>query len=177
MSTEYPPPPAPPEPQPPSPKPKRIHPLLAAVAGAVIGAGAVGGAWASTDASDHATKKNATTNTLTTSSQPQTFTLTGTFELNSSAVDDGAGGCKGSNGYDDIFEGAEVTVYDAAGSVIATGYLGSSTSEDGGKCSFDVSVADVPKGKNFYKVEVSHRGTVQLTEAQAESGAFAASLG
>ncbi|MBD0838202.1 hypothetical protein ICC28_05735 [Streptomyces sp. TRM68416] len=92
-------------------------------------------------------------------------------------MDDGLGGCQGGDGYDDIFEGTAVTVYDGAGTVIATGQLGESTLESDGTCTFEVSVGDVPAGKGFYKVEVSHRGTVQLSEAEAEAGAFGASLG
>ncbi|MGW4825551.1 hypothetical protein ACWEP4_43480 [Streptomyces sp. NPDC004227] len=38
-------------------------------------------------------------------------------------------------------------------------------------------VEDVPKGEKFYKVEVSHRGTLQLTVEEAESGQFGDSLG
>lgn len=175
MSADY--PPEPTESPAPNPPARRcVHPLLAALAGAAIGAGAVGAAWA-TAGSTHASKKDGSSSTtLTARNQPQTFTLTGTFELTDDAVDDGASGCKGTGGYDDISSGTAVTVYDAAGTVIATGGLGDSTL-DGSACTFDVAVEDVPKGKDFYKVEVSHRGTVQLTEAEAESGAFAASLG
>ncbi|MEV0977811.1 hypothetical protein [Streptomyces sp. NPDC049915] len=80
-------------------------------------------------------------------------------------------------GYDDISEGASVTVYGADSSVIATGYLGDSTSPSYGTCAYDIAVQDVPKGERFYKVEVSHRGTVQMTAEQAENGEFAATLG
>ncbi|MFF7329677.1 hypothetical protein [Streptomyces sp. NPDC008150] len=85
-------------------------------------------------------------------------------------------GCQ-AYGYDDITEGASVTVYGAAGDVIATGSLGHSESVSYGTCNFDVSVPDVPKGEKFYKVEVSHRGTVQLSAEEAEGGKFAATLG
>ncbi|MCD7437290.1 hypothetical protein K4B79_03530 [Streptomyces lincolnensis] len=105
------------------------------------------------------------------SQAPGTFALTGTFELTDGVVADGLGGCTGSDGYDDIFEGAAVTVYDGAGTVIATGQLGDSTLDSDRTCRFGVAVADVPAGKGVYKVEVSHRGTVQLTETEAQSGA------
>jgi hypothetical protein len=48
---------------------------------------------------------------------------------------------------------------------------------DAGSCVFDVAVPEVPKGEKFYKVEVSHRGTLQLTAKEAENGGLAASLG
>jgi hypothetical protein len=151
--------------------------VFVALVGAVIGAGAVGAAWVITSGSGHTAKETPTaTPASVTPRAPATFALTGTFELTDEVVGDGAGGCKGGDGYSDILEGAAVTVYDAAGAVVATGYLGESTRE-GGTCRFDVSVSDVPVGRRFYKVEVSHRGTVQLTEAEARAGAFGATLG
>lgn len=143
---------------------RRMNPLVAGVIGLVLGAGVVGGAWAITAAGPGA---------------PETFTLEGSFELTDEVSGDGAG-CKGGydSGYDDIAEGTSVTVYGAGGEVVATGALGDSElGEDGTTCTFAVSVDDVPKGEKFYKVEVSHRGTVQLTAEEAENGGLAVSLG
>ncbi|QIQ07265.1 hypothetical protein HA039_31160 [Streptomyces liangshanensis] len=93
-------------------------------------------------------------------------------------MDDGIGGCEGTGGYDDISLGTSVTVYDAAGAVVGTSSLVLSEFDaDARSCTFDVSVENVPARKDFYQVEVSHRGKVQLTEAEAKGGAFAASLG
>ncbi|MEU6416041.1 hypothetical protein [Streptomyces spiralis] len=136
--------------------------LTAGLLGLAVGAGIVGGVWAITANSD---------------SSPGTFTLKGTFTLTDGSVRDGSGGCEGSGSYDDISEGAAVTVYGANGSVIATGNLGDSQSPSYGTCEFGIAVQDVPKGEKFYKVEVSHRGTVQLTAEEAEHGELAASLG
>lgn len=144
---------------------KRLNPLVAGLAGFALGAGLLGGIWAINSASGP-----------TRPSEPETFTLTGTFMLTDGSINDGDGGCHGSGGYDDIAEGSGVTVYNAAGDVVATGHLGESTAVYG-SCTFKVSVAGVPKGEKFYKVEVSHRGTVQMTGKEAESGAFSASLG
>jgi len=175
MSSNYPPPPTdPPPPLPHPPKHRYVHPLLAALVGAVVGAGAVGSAWAVVGGSHGAGKTSPRSATPQT---PRTFALNGTFELTDGVIDDGTGGCQGGDGYDDIFEGAAVTVYDGAGTVIATGELGESTLEGEGTCRFDVAVGNVPTGRGFYKVEVSHRGTVQLSETEAESGTFGASLG
>ncbi|MEU4039676.1 hypothetical protein [Streptomyces collinus] len=75
-------------------------------------------------------------------------------------------------------EGTSVTVYNAAGSVVATGALSNSSyDEDSYNCSFDVAVPDVPKGEKLYKVEVSHLGTLQLTSKEAENGEFGGTLG
>lgn len=138
--------------------------FAAALLGLAAGAAIVGGAWALTVSNGP--------------DKPGTFTLKGTFELTDSVVPDGNGGCAGTRGYDDISEGVSVTVYSADGKVVATSGLGTSTyDEDNYNCSFDVAVPDVPKGEKFYKVEVSHRGTLQLTAKDAENGGLAASLG
>ncbi|MFF0000969.1 hypothetical protein [Streptomyces avermitilis] len=149
-------------PMPPAVPKKTLSPLAAGLLGLAVGAGIVGGAWAVT-ASQGPDK-------------PQTFTLKGEFTLLEDAVDLDSG-CAGTGGYDDIKEGAAVTVYGAKGDVVATGYLGNSKSPNYGTCVFDVAVSDVPKGEKFYKVEVSHRGTVQMNAKEAEAGEFGASLG
>ncbi|MFP3988710.1 hypothetical protein U9R90_14605 [Streptomyces sp. E11-3] len=180
MSGDADPPPADlPSASPPAPKRRRLDLFLAASVGVVVGAGALGAVWAFTGSGDGAAPPETTGSVAPSApdtTAPATFTLTGTFELTAGVVSDGSGGCKGGDGYDDIAEGTAVTVYDAAGSVVATAYLGEST-RVGTTCRFDVSVDDVPTGKGFYKVEVSHRGTVQLTEADARAGAFGATLG
>ncbi|MEU0174078.1 hypothetical protein ABZ178_12080 [Streptomyces massasporeus] len=104
--------------------------------------------------------------------------LVGTFALTEDVSSDGDGGCAGryDSGYDDIREGTNVTVYGADGGVVATGALGKSK-DVGYSCVFEIAVDDVPKGEKFYKVEVSHRGTLQLSAKEAENGELAASLG
>lgn len=138
-----------------------LRPLTAGLVGLAVGAGIIGGIWAIT--------ANSTTS-------PATFTLTGTFSLTENALTLGDN-CEGTGGYDDIREGTSVTVYGANGDVIATGELGDSTKVGYGACDFAIAVPDVPKGEKFYKVEVSHRGTIQLTAEEAEDGDFAGSLG
>ncbi|WP_371617060.1 hypothetical protein [Streptomyces sp. NBC_00454] len=118
------------------------------------------------------------------SKAPKTFQLNGVFVLSdadSVGNSSSAGRCFGTGGYNDIREGASVTVYDKAGTVLAVGSLGASTFTDGGykgvdKCAYKVAVDGVPTGAGFYQVEVSHRGKVNLSEADAVAGNFAASL-
>ena len=160
-----PPPPAePPTVTEPSEPKKRLNPLTAGVLGLTLGAGIVGAAWA-------ITANNGP-------DEPAAFTLEGTFTLTEDVSSDGDGGCAGryDSGYDDIREGTNVTVYGADGDVVATGALGKSK-EVGYSCIFEVAVNDIPKGEKFYKVEVSHRGTLQLSAEEAENGELAASLG
>lgn len=141
---------------------RTITPLAAGAVGLALGAAIVGGIWGITAAAGP--------------DKPATFTLKGEFELTEGASDTGSG-CQGTDGYEDIAEGTSVTVYGAGGDVIATGYLGDSKTVTYGTCKFTVAVDDVPKGEKFYKVEVSHRGTVQLSAAEAEAGQFASTLG
>ncbi|MGV9245951.1 hypothetical protein [Streptomyces sp. NPDC003710] len=144
-----------------APAKRRPGPLSAGLVGLALGAGIVGGAWA-----------------ISANSGPGAFTLEGSFELTDSVIPDGEGGCAGTRGYDDIRDGTSVTVYNAAGSVVGTGALSNSKyGEDTYNCTFDVTVNDVPKGEKFYKVEVSHRGTLQLTADEAEGGQFGGTLG
>ncbi|WP_331740519.1 hypothetical protein OG613_46475 (plasmid) [Streptomyces sp. NBC_00015] len=149
-------------PMPTAPPRKPLRPLTAGLIGLAIGAGLMGGIWAITASSG--------------AGSPGSFTLEGEFALLEDASETGSG-CEGTGGYDDIAEGASVTVYGADGDVIATGSLGDSETITFGTCKFGVAVEDVPKGEKFYKVEVSHRGTVQLSAEEAENGEFSASLG
>lgn len=143
---------------------KRLSPLAAGLTGLALGASLVGGIWAITANSGP--------------DKPAAFTLEGTFTLTEDATSTGDDDCSASydSGYDDIAEGTSVTVYGASGDVVATGELGDST-YGGYTCEFDIAVPDVPKGEKFYKVEVSHRGTLQLSAEEAENGELAASLG
>jgi hypothetical protein len=111
-----------------------------------------------------------------------TFTLTGTMTLTSDAESDGACGCQGASdsGFDDIADGTAVTVYNAAGDVVATGELTDSTPDDPdliGSCTFQVRADDVPEAEKFYQVEVSHRERLTLSAQDAEAGNLAATLG
>lgn len=139
------------------------HPLITGLAGLAVGAGAVGLAWALSGGG---------------SSAPASFTLRGTMTLTGDNVPSGdtSEGCTGYEGYEDIAQGASVTVYDSAGAVVATGALGTGKPESAA-CVFPVRVPDVPGGSKFYRVEVSHRGQVTVTAADARAGKFAASLG
>lgn len=71
-----------------------------------------------------------------------------------------SGGCAGQHGYDDMREGADVTVYDANGKVIGASSLEAGL-RSSTKCRWAFSVQDLPASP-FYQVEVSHRGKVTV---------------
>lgn len=105
------------------------------------------------------------------------FEMTGTFSLTDGATGYAEqGDCKGYRGYDDISEGTQVTVYSSSGEVLATGQLGTSTYQ-GAVCEFEITVANVPGGHDFYQVEVSHRGKIAVPSDEARAGEVALTLG
>jgi hypothetical protein len=110
------------------------------------------------------------------SNRNSTFTLKGQLTLY--ATGNGTTGyCSGSGGYSDLTQGATVTVYNSAGSIIGSGALSPGYSTGPGSCMFDFRVQSVPGGSDFYQVEVSHRGRITLSSEEATSGNFAASIG
>jgi hypothetical protein len=156
-------PPMPENPPAPAPARRWPHPLVTGLAGLVVGAGVVGLTWGLSSGGSDA---------------PATFTLRGTITLTGDHVPSGetSEDCTGYSGYDDIAKGAGVTVYDSAGKVVATSAL-ETGKPDSGACVFIVEVPGVPEGSKFYQVEVSHRGKITVSSAEAKAGKFAASLG
>jgi hypothetical protein len=154
------------------PRTRWVVPLAAGLAGLIVGAGGVGLAWGLT--SDPAPAPIAVPSTTV---AVATFTLTGTMEL--------AGAthwrrvstqCEGINGYDDIAEGTSVTVYSGSGQVVGTGQLTDGV-VFGTRCSLSVLVEKVPLGSDFFQVEVSHRGKLTLSAADAKAGKFSGTIG
>jgi len=71
-------------------------------------------------------------------------------------------------------------VYDDAGKVLATGTLDEGRFASKGldsPCVFTFTVKDVPGGKKFYQVQVSHRGKVPVQADDAKAGRTSLSLG
>ena len=68
--------------------------------------------------------------------------------------------CSGSDGYDDITEGAQVVVSDQSGKTLGTGVLGAGT-YDGDACVFGLAVRELPKA-SFYKINVGREARGQL---------------
>jgi hypothetical protein len=57
-------------------------------------------------------------------------------------------GCEGTNGYEDVHEGTQVTVSESTGKTIGVGMLGIGRRDDI-SCTFEFSVPDVPDA-DFY---------------------------
>lgn len=73
--------------------------------------------------------------------------------------------CVTRGGYTDIGAGTQVKILDDAGKVLAFGQLGGGKVTELKRCKFPFQVVDVPTGRKIYGVEVSHRGVVQVNEA------------
>ncbi|MEU9133165.1 hypothetical protein AB0D08_34585 [Kitasatospora sp. NPDC048540] len=99
-----------------------------------------------------------------------TFGLMGTLALTDGAVatDDG---CAGQGADGDVRRGADVTVYDEDGTIVALGALGGGTLEGTAGCRFTLGVT-VPLGPRFFQIEVGRRDRLVLTDTEAQSGRF-----
>jgi hypothetical protein len=75
--------------------------------------------------------------------------------------------CAGTDGYDDIESGLQVTVTNESGTVIGTGDFGDGNITSG-TCVFQFTIDDVPKA-GFYQVEAGRRGTLRYSYADMQS--------
>lgn len=150
-------------------RPRIGLPLFAASIAAAIAVG-VGIGYA---AFHNAPAKTTPTAAIASVTSAGTFPLTGTFTLQRGAFINEAPTCQGYTGYTDIAAGTPVTVADQTGQTIAVGHLDTGAVQGGAErataCQFTFRI-DVPDGKPFYQVTVSHRGTQNYTATQAKQG-------
>lgn len=114
---------------------------------------------------------------------PTDFTISGSVLLNEEEVtvyDEEDDTCILPSGYQDL-PGAQVTVTDEAGTVLAlgeldTGVAGGKVTDDDGEvvdlatnCTFDLKIDGVPDGGSIYGVEVASRGVVNFRRAQLDA--------
>lgn len=96
--------------------------------------------------------------------------IAGTFTIVDSTDGFSGGSCRGTGGYSDLGAGTSVSVFDAADRLIAVGSLGHGATADSAtrssRCTFPFVVVDVPD-KPIYQIEVSHRGRVPFSRAEA----------
>jgi hypothetical protein len=135
--------------------------LLAAVV-CVLSLGACGGG-------DGGSEAAATTTTQ------ERYSISGTFSLNGLQGDDfetesDGDLCYGAGGYDDIQDGAAVTITNETSTVIGTGALEQSRYTGAG-CEFLFTVPNLPRAK-FYRIEISHRGQVNFSYDDLEKDSW-----
>ena len=130
--------------------------------GAGIGAAVVGACWAGASLAGGTEENFSTDGTLTVSGI--------------GAGLDSGDPCSGTDGYSDIDFGTQVSVTDAAGTLVAKGSLGLGKETELG-CEFPFTVDDITPGSKFYTVEVSHRGGLTQTEDELRAGGLAFTLG
>jgi hypothetical protein len=112
---------------------------------------------------------------------PDTITVAGIVTLtdNEGFVGHSSGGtCAGTGGYDDLALGTSVTVYDGGSAIIGGGYVNAAT-YNGNACVLAFEIPEIPAGKGFYQVEISHRGKISEDEKNVELGTlyFSGSIG
>jgi hypothetical protein len=104
----------------------------------------------------------------------QGYAIQGNLTLIDSDIRGNSRNCYGSGGYDDIQSNMPVTVYDAAGKIIAVGNTGSGHQPTDSEyasvqCVFEFKVDNIPKS-DFYSIEVGRRGKLNYSfnEIQAK---------
>jgi len=104
-------------------------------------------------------------------------TLHGTLTLTSSSgVSHSGTSCQGTAGYDDLTQGAPVTVKNENGSIIATSSLDAGVADSTYPtvvCHFSFTVENLPDAK-FYAIEISHRGEVTYSKDQLSGNGWKA---
>ncbi|MEV6871519.1 hypothetical protein [Amycolatopsis sp. NPDC051128] len=112
--------------------------------------------------------------------QPSTFTLSGTFTIKVSSSDVRYGplikttarGCYGTGVYADISAGTAVVITDPEGQQVGVGALqyGQLPNGNSNTCVMPFSVPGVPRGLPSYSITISHRGTQVETPQVAQTG-------
>ncbi|MFJ7249411.1 hypothetical protein ACIQWA_32925 [Kitasatospora sp. NPDC098652] len=131
--------------------------MVFAVAGLVVGAGAVGLAWGVSGPGDD-----------------ESFTLVGQARISTSDPTK-SGPCNGAKDLDDVDKDALVTVRDSAGRVVATGALGQGEYHDSA-CRFPIVLPDVPGGSDSYSVQVLWHPRKKVTSEEARAGSLVIDL-
>jgi hypothetical protein len=99
--------------------------------------------------------------------EPETFMAVGTIDLTDSDLQHYDDECSGGGGYDDITGGAQVVVYDNAGTMLASGALEPGEPDPSFPdvaCSFGFTVEVPVAAADLYSVEIGHRGKVTFTQ-------------
>jgi hypothetical protein len=100
-----------------------------------------------------------------------------TLPWSGSFLDPNSNECLGKDGYSDLAPGGQVTVTDETGKVVAVGRITTGQGSPYRDCVLLFEVAGVPRGAKFYGVEVTHRGKIQKTEGDLDSGTLNLTIG
>lgn len=97
-------------------------------------------------------------------------TISGTFTLeNGEPADRSGGDCRGTRGYGDMRSGVDVTVRDAAGTIVGTARLAADSAyRYGNGCRYLFTVGPLPDS-GFYSVEVGRRGDLTYSAAELDA--------
>jgi len=152
-------PPADPDPEP-APEAKKRPWLIIALIGGLVLAGLGVGAWALL----HTSPIKVTGSLMLAYEAPESSKYS--VDLGNYVTSESTGECYGIDGYDDIIEGASVTIRGENGQLLGIGHLEAGTNLDEIGCLFDSNEIEVPGDQKFYTMEVTHRG--DLTAAADE---------
>jgi hypothetical protein len=97
----------------------------------------------------------------------RSFTVEGTITLDHGDFVTTDDSCFGDGGYNDMHLGTQVVVTDAAQKTVAVGKI-VAAEDTVTECRLTFRVEDVPRGEDFYGIEVSHRGRLQYTADDLE---------
>lgn len=104
------------------------------------------------------------------SPQPSAIAVSGSVTLKDGFGAEGTA-CTGNGGFSDIREGAQVVITDAKEATLGVGSLDAGKRDKAGRCEFAFAL-DIPKGHQFYGIEVSHRGRLQYSADQISAPLF-----
>lgn len=107
----------------------------------------------------------------------QTMNVRGAVKLRVGQYFAAGNSCAGDGGYRDLAPGAQVTVTDETGKILAVGRITTGAGSATSGCTLLFEVDNVPRGAAFYGVEVSHRGRIQKTEAAILAGPLEFTIG
>ncbi|MCI2956764.1 hypothetical protein MN032_03575 [Agromyces atrinae] len=101
--------------------------------------------------------------------EPETAFVSGTITV--AAASSGqyiTGKCTAADGFEDVHTGAQITLLDSDGAVVALGELEKGRNNNSKECFFKFTIADVPLGYKFYSVDVGNafRGVYTIAESE-----------
>lgn len=91
-------------------------------------------------------------------------------------ADTATSSCVGQGGYDDITQGAALTILDENGTVIGSGSIESGVNTNTDECSYAFSVSGVTDAAKFYHFKISHRDGPSVSHSEMQSNGWTEDL-